>query len=316
RNRQRRRGRGIEPAGGHGLVAAAGLGARIDQPRGEPNANRRALRLVTIRGDVHDLADRDGDAGFLERLARRCLAHVLVPLDVAARQAPEPGAEMPGPALHQQDASGVVPDDDGGAAPHCGEEDEAEGVAARPRQAAAQAAPERRPATRTDVPVVAEDHPQSLGTSYRAISGSWVTIVSRSSMAWATRRRSKGSRWWAGKLESRTVWETVMGSSSRDAARMARTTAATSASIFPSDALIAISQVLTALTYTSVSGSRMLLATRVGSRRGLLNAQISACVSSRSRVVTGRRPRRGRGRRPAGEHRNPWRRGSSPGARP
>src|SRR5262249_28787269 len=202
RKRQRRRRRGIEPAGGHGVVAAPGLGTRVDQPRGEPDAHRRALRLVAIGGDVHDLADLDGDARFLERLARRRLAHVLIPLDVAARQAPEPGAEMPGPALHQQHASGVVPDHDGGAAPHVGEEDEAARVAARPRQAAAPAAPERRAATRTEAPVVAEDHPQSLGTSYRPISGSWVTIVSRSSMVWATRRRSKGSRWWAGRLES------------------------------------------------------------------------------------------------------------------
>src|SRR5262249_12011346 len=52
-----------------------------------------------------------------------------------------------------------------GADTHVGEEDEAAGVATRPRQAAAPAAPERRAATRTEAPVVAEDHPQSLGTS-------------------------------------------------------------------------------------------------------------------------------------------------------
>src|SRR5262249_16020037 len=315
REGERRRHGGIEPSGSARTVTGVRPGTRVDHARGEPDAHRRALGLVPVGSDVHHLTDLARDARLLERLACRRLAHVLVPLDVAARQAPEPRAEMSRPALHHEDAASVVEHYDGGADAHVGEEGELARRAERPLHPAARPAFQRRSAAHAPAPVVTQDHAQSLGPSYLAMSGSWVTIVSRSSTACATSRRSNGSRWWLGRVPRRTVWAIVTGSSSKLTARMARTTSPTLASIFRSAALIAISQVLAALTYTSVSASRMLFATRAGSRRGLLRTQMSACVSSRSLAVTASCPRRDRGRHREEARRSLSRPGSFPAAR-
>src|SRR5204863_248179 len=132
----RRRGGGLEPVHGHGIVPGDGASGGIGQRRGEPDADGRLLRLVEIRCDLDRLADHDLHPRLLARLARRGRTHVLAPLDEAAREAPPARAELPGRAPDQEHAPRGVADDARGAHARVGEEDEAAARAARPRDTA------------------------------------------------------------------------------------------------------------------------------------------------------------------------------------
>src|SRR5437870_6575415 len=151
---ERRRGGGLEPVHGHGVVPGDEASGGIGQPGGEPDADGRLLRLVEVRRDLDHLADHDLHPSLLACLARRGDAHVLAPLDEAAREAPPAGAELPGRAPDQEYAPRSVADDTRRAHARVGEEDEAAARAARPRDAAPHDAHERGPAPRARDPVL------------------------------------------------------------------------------------------------------------------------------------------------------------------
>src|SRR5439155_4730332 len=132
-----------------------GVYGGIGERRREPDADGRLLRLVEVGRDLDRLTDHDLHPGLLARLACRGRAHVLAPLDEAAREAPPAGAELPGCPLDEEHVPRGVADDAGGAHARVGEEGEAAARAARARDAAPHGALERRPAARARDPVVA-----------------------------------------------------------------------------------------------------------------------------------------------------------------
>ena len=86
--------------------------------------------------DGADVADFDVDAGFLLELAAGGVADVLAPLDITAGDAPFADVAAGGSSA-EQDAAGVVEEDDGDADGGVSEVDEPAGRAAGSGQAAA-----------------------------------------------------------------------------------------------------------------------------------------------------------------------------------
>src|SRR5262249_34925167 len=125
RESERRRRRGIEPAHRLRVVARARLHARVEQPRAEPDPDGGPLRIVAVPRHLKHVADPDGHAGLLERLAGRGRSQILAPLHVAARDAPSAGAELAVRALHQEHAARRVADQRRDTYAHVGEEYEA-----------------------------------------------------------------------------------------------------------------------------------------------------------------------------------------------
>ena len=54
----------------------------------KPNANGMQSRVVKVGVNRADIAETHVDAGLLEELATRCLAQILIPFDIATRDAP------------------------------------------------------------------------------------------------------------------------------------------------------------------------------------------------------------------------------------
>src|SRR5436305_9171546 len=54
----------------------------------KPNANGMQPRVVKVGVNRVDIAETHVDAGLLEELATRCLAQILIPFDIATRDAP------------------------------------------------------------------------------------------------------------------------------------------------------------------------------------------------------------------------------------
>src|SRR5262245_5892882 len=82
-----------------------------------------------------------------------------------------------------------------------------------------------------------------------------------------------------------------IGNSKKPVALAADAISCGSACILPREALIAISQILAALTWIALVGSTIAAAVDFGSSRGFDKAQISACVSSSSLISSLRTPR-------------------------
>ncbi|MFN8544365.1 MAG: ATP-binding protein [Candidatus Binatia bacterium] len=156
--REREVGRGcrVEPADLDRVVAGDGLGVGLDQRRREPHADRRLLGLVEVRCDLQHVAERDHDAGLLERLAPCGLAHVLAPLDEAARKAPFAAAPHARRSLDEQHAADRILYHHRGTHAGIGEEHEPARRAMRAKRAAALAVGERCATARAPAPVVAE----------------------------------------------------------------------------------------------------------------------------------------------------------------
>ena len=106
------RASGCEPADLVGVVAGDQLAADDRAP--EPDADGELPWVVEVGGDVDDVTDLGDEPGLLLELACRRRPDVLAVVHEPGRDRPEPRAAGLRAPSHQQHATSVITDQDGG----------------------------------------------------------------------------------------------------------------------------------------------------------------------------------------------------------